>query len=384
MAKHRESTEKLPRNIRRKGDGFELRMARKGYPAISRCFATLEEAKREKTRIEFHIVEGKAPPNIKAKKFTVSDAIDEYLKHHTNKKGEILLPKNKISDIGLVRTDLGSMKVLELNHKGLDLYMKRKLEEEIQPPKNKAQPKNFHPLYSGELKRKRSPATVRKYFYALKTVLVWHSTKQHSYDLPRNLFDKHKLPPAWQKERERRLEKGEEGNLLAACDKMRTKQEEWKRLIQLALETAMRAQELLFIRWKNVHLEQRFIDIPADIVKTRTSRQVPLSKKALAILKAQQKTKKSGEERVFWQWSGTSHLSHGFKRITKNAACIDLRFHDLRHEATTRLFERTSLTMMEIATITGHSDLKTLQRYTHHRPQIMADKLEKPFVIGIL
>ena len=384
MAKHRGSTEKLPRNIRRKGDGFELRMARKGYPAISRCFATLEEAKREKTRIEFHIAEGKAPPNIKAKKFTVSDAIDEYLKDHTNEDNEILLPRNKISDIELVRADLGGMKVLELNHKGLDLYMKRKLEEEVLPPKNKAQPKNFHPLYSGELKRKRSPATVRKYFYALKTVLVWHSTKQHSYDLPRNLFDEHKLPPAWEKERKRRLEKGEEAHLLAACDKMRTKQDEWKLLIRLALETAIRAQELLFIRWDNVNMKQRFINIPAGIVKTRTSRQVPLSKKALEILKAQQTTKKSNDARVFWQWSGTSHLSHCFKRITKNAGCVDLRFHDLRHEAVSRLFEKTSLTMMEIATMTGHSDLRTLKRYSHLRPQLLADKLEKPFVIGIL
>lgn len=378
------STENLPRNIRRKGDGFELRMARKGYPAISRCFATLDEAKREKTRVEFHIAEGKAPPNIKAKKFTVSDAINEYLGHHTDDKGEIHLPKNKISDIELVRADLGSMKVLELNHKGLDLYMKRKLEEEVQPPKNKAQPKNFHPLYSGKLKRKRSPATVRKYFYALKTVLVWHSTKQHTYDLPTNLFDLHTLPPAWEKERDRRLANGEEHQLLAACDKMRTKQDDWKRLIQLALETAMRAQELLFICWDDVNLQQRFINIPAGIVKTRTARQVPLSRKALEILKTQQTTMKSSDARIFWQWSGTSHLSHCFKRITKNAGCLNLRFHDLRHEATSRLFECTSLSTMEIATMTGHSDLRTLKRYTRLRPELIAEKLDRPNGIGSL
>lgn len=384
MPKQRAGTEKLPRNIRRKGDGFELRMARKGYPSISKCFATLEEAKREKTRIEFHIAEGKAPPNIRAKKFTVSDAIDEYLSDHTTNKGETLLPKNKISDIELIRADLGGMKVLELNHKGLDRYLKKKLQEDIQPPRNKAKPKNFHPLYSGEVKRKRSPATVRKYYYALKTVLVWHSTKQHTYDLPTNLFDKHTLPPAWEKERERRLENGEEQKLLAACDKMRTKREEWKRLIQLALETAMRAQELLFICWDDVSLEQRFINIPADIVKTRTARQVPLSKKALEVLKAQQTTMKSSDARIFWQWSGTSHLSHCFKRITKNAGCLNLRFHDLRHEATSRLFERTSLSTMEIATMTGHSDLRTLKRYTRLRPQLIAEKLDQPNRIGSL
>jgi integrase len=385
MAKKQTGTDKLPKNIRRKGDGFELRMARKGYPTISKCFATLEEAKREKTRIEFHIAEGKAPPNIKARKFTVSDAIDEYFEEHFNDKTkEIDLPKTKISAIELVRADLGGLKVLELNHRGLGKYMKAKLKEEVPPPKNKKHDKNFHPLYSGEVKRMRSPATVRKYFYALKTVLEWHSIKKHTYELPLNLFDKQDIPPAWKEERKRRLEEGEEERLIAACDRMYTKKEEWKCLIRLALETAMRTQELLFIRWRDVNLAQRFINIPADIVKTRTARQVPLSKRAIEILETQRTTRKSDDDRVFWQWSGSSHLSHCFKRITKNAACVDLRFHDLRHEATTRLFERTCLTMMEIAAITGHTNMRTLQRYTHRRPQIMADKLEKPFVIGIL
>lgn len=376
MAKKKASTDKLPKNIRRKGDGFELRMARKGYPSVSICFATLEEAVREKTRIEWHIAEGKAPPNIKAKKFTVSDAMNEYLAAFPK------LPKTKTNAIELVRTDLGGLKVHELNHRGLAKYLTAKLHEDVPPPKNKKK-KDFHPLYSGEVKRKRSPATVRKYFYALKTVLEWHAV-QHTYDLPPKLFDGHDIPPAWAQERERRLEEGEENQLLTACDRMYTKKDEWKRLIQLALETAMRAQELLFIRWQDVNLSQRFINIPADIVKTRTARQVPLSKKALAILDAQKTSKKSNEARVFWQWSGTSHLSHCFKRVTKNAACLDLRFHDLRHEATSRLFERTSLSMMEIATMTGHSDLKTLKRYTHLRPQLIADKLDRPNVIGIL
>lgn len=56
----------------------------------------------------------------------------------------------------------------------------------------------------------------------------------------------------------------------------------------------------------------------------------------------------------------SSVLGRGFKRITKRAECVDLRFHDLRHEAEARFFERTTLQTMEIALITRHTKLNTL------------------------
>ncbi len=71
-----------------------------------------------------------------------------------------------------------------------------------------------------------------------------------------------------------------------------------------------------------------------------------------------------------------SVLGRGFKRITKRAECVDLHFHDLLHEAVARFFERTTLQTMEIALITGHTELKTLQRYANLRPAILASKLD--------
>jgi integrase len=52
-----------------------------------------------------------------------------------------------------------------------------------------------------------------------------------------------------------------------------------------------------------------------------------------------------------------------------------LRFHDLRHEATSRLFENTDLDLMEIRAITGHKTLQMLVRYTHLRTARLADRL---------
>ena len=63
-----------------------------------------------------------------------------------------------------------------------------------------------------------------------------------------------------------------------------------------------------------------------------------------------------------------------FKRARDRAGITDLRFHDLRHTATTRLFER-GLGIMEVASITGHEDLKMLKRYTHLRAEDLVERL---------
>ena len=67
-------------------------------------------------------------------------------------------------------------------------------------------------------------------------------------------------------------------------------------------------------------------------------------------------------------------VSQAFERACKRAGIDGLRFHDLRHEATSRLFEH-GLNPMEVATITGHKDLRMLRRYTQLRAEDLARKL---------
>jgi integrase len=61
-------------------------------------------------------------------------------------------------------------------------------------------------------------------------------------------------------------------------------------------------------------------------------------------------------------------------RAIRWANIENLRFHDLRHEATTQLFEK-GLNIMEVASITGHKDLRMLRRYTHLKAEDLARKL---------
>jgi integrase len=57
-------------------------------------------------------------------------------------------------------------------------------------------------------------------------------------------------------------------------------------------------------------------------------------------------------------------IRHGWNRLVKRAGIQDLRFHDLRHEAVSRLFE-AGLSVPEVALISGHKDYRMLARYTH-------------------
>jgi integrase len=56
------------------------------------------------------------------------------------------------------------------------------------------------------------------------------------------------------------------------------------------------------------------------------------------------------------------------------AGAPDLHFHDLRHEAISRFFER-GLSVPEVALFSGHRDVRQLFRYTHPRPEDVAKKL---------
>lgn len=71
----------------------------------------------------------------------------------------------------------------------------------------------------------------------------------------------------------------------------------------------------------------------------------------------------------------TVRLSGQFGRIFDAAGCSDLVFHDLRHEATSRLYERTTLSDIQIAKITGHTDPKVLMRYANLRGSDLAERL---------
>ena len=171
--------------------------------------------------------------------------------------------------------------------------------------------------------------------------------------------------PVEPKGRDRRLEVGEEQSLFNAANHS---QNIWLApLVDVAIETAMRRGELLSIEWSDVNLDRRTIHL--ENTKNGSPRTVPLSTRALEILNTMPRDI-SG--RVFPIHKQA--LRGLWLRACKRANIENLHFHDLRHEATSRFFEK-GLNVMEVAAITGHKDLRMLQRYTHLRAEDLAKKL---------
>ena len=138
-------------------------------------------------------------------------------------------------------------------------------------------------------------------------------------------------------------------------------------LVKLALETAMRRSELLGLRWEHIDLRRRTIFL--QLTKNGTSRTVPLSTHAIQILT---EIPRSIDGRVF----PVTHevVSQAFNRARKQAGVKDIRFHDLRHTAITRIAEKLP-NLIELSALSGHKSLTMLKRYYHPSAEQLAEKL---------
>jgi integrase len=153
--------------------------------------------------------------------------------------------------------------------------------------------------------------------------------------------------------------------------------------MNFAVETAMRRSEIASLKWSNVQIRARVAHLPKT--KNGSSRDVPLSPAAVAILQEMQATA-AGSQKVFSVRADA--LTRAFSRALERARAayveecanaqrapdetflVGLRFHDLRHEATTRLAR--IFAMHELAKITGHKSSKMLLRYYHPRAEDLA------------
>lgn len=169
-------------------------------------------------------------------------------------------------------------------------------------------------------------------------------------------------------------------------------------LIWLAVETAMRRGEIVSLRWEHIDLKRRVAHLPAT--KNGSARDVPLSSRTVAVLQALKDArdgargkydagKQADAGRVFDIRSDA--VTRAFERAVIRGRKLyveeckaakqrpdgkfltDLRFHDLRHEATTRL--AAIFPMHELTKITGHKDPRMLMRYYHPRAEDLAKRL---------
>lgn len=147
------------------------------------------------------------------------------------------------------------------------------------------------------------------------------------------------------------------------------------RIIQFAVATAMRLGEICRVEWNDFDADDRMLlirDRKDPRKKNGNDQRIPLldvsGYDACAIIEKQRQVSGNTDGRIF-PYSGRS-VGEAFRRRCQELKIVNLHFHDLRHEATSRLFE-AGFSIEQAALVTGHKDWKILQRYTHLKPEAL-------------
>jgi integrase len=318
-------------SIGKRGDKWHVRICKKDHPTVCKSFSLLKDAQTWAKNTELRLERGEA---LGRETVLLSTLLQRYLTSVSPlKKGH----QQEVSRLNTwLKHPLASRDAASIKPAEIALYRDQRI------------------------KAGKANASIRIELSLLSAV---YKCAKHEWGyalLSNPLADIKRPPPS--RGRERRLEEGELNALLAA-----TEGTTLSSLILLAVETAMRAGELISLRWDNINVTKRTA-LLSD-TKNGERRVVPLSSRALQVLSTVERT----GETVF-PISSSYTISNAFKRATQRAGIIGLRFHDLRHEAVSRLFERQFNTM-EVASISGHKSLQMLQRYTHLRAEDLAQRL---------
>lgn len=144
-------------------------------------------------------------------------------------------------------------------------------------------------------------------------------------------------------------------------------------IVILAWETAMRRNELLAITPAMVDLKKKIISLPNEICKNGEGRDVPLSPKAVELLKALCDGKEKGKE----LFTLTPYaITQAFRRAARLCKVTDVCLHSLRHTAISRWAE-LGFSTVQLQVISGHKSLDMLQRYTHLKASNIAAKMNE-------
>lgn len=327
----------------KRGARWLARVRRKGYPEQSDTFATKAAAQQWARDIEAKMDRGAfvAMP-AEARGVTLGEALTRYRDTITVAKRSHRPEWLKITK--LVGHDLAARPLVSLRAH------------------------DFAALRDELDERDLAPNTVRLYLAPLSNLYTVAVERWGWEGLRNPLTDVAK--PGASEGRDRRLQDGELDRLLLAEGAP-----SWfPSVVTLAIETAMRRSEIAGLNDDSI----RGSVARLAMTKNGRRRDVPLSPDALAAIDAL-RALGGGSLRM----PAPATMTRTFSDACHAAKIVDLRLHDLRHEATSRLFER-GLGIEEVAAITGHRTWAMLRRYTHPKAEAIAAKLaeKQPSKVG--
>ena len=324
-------------SIRFRSNKWQARVSRKGEQSIVKTFQSKEDAERWARSIEVEWDRGTYTNIHQAQKTTFSELIERYLREVT--------PLMRGAGADTIR---------------LRAIMRRPIVKENMATLTSAKIAQYRDARLQEIK----PSTVIRELAYFSTIIN-HARREWGLSTPNPVLGVRK--PAQPQGRNRILTFDEERLLLDACKPLANRNIYTRPFVILALETCMRRGELLSLRWDNINYQARTAHLV--LTKNGESRTVPLSTRAIVTLQA---LPRSIDGRVLPVNFAT--LENNFKRARVRAGLKDLRIHDLRHTAATRLAEKLP-NLLELSAVTGHKSLAMLKRYYHPNPQQLALKL---------
>ena len=313
---------------------WQARVRRLGQPTITKTFLIKQDAEKWARSIEIDLDRGTYINKSIAEKTQFKDILEQYL---TNVIPNMRSGKEEAIRVKrLMRHPIAQYNMAELSPKHLAAYRDERL-------------------------KVIKPNTVIRELAVLSSIIN-HARREWSLNIvnPVTMIKKPSSPQG----RDRILNGEELDRLLIQLEKISP----WyKPLVEFALETAMRRGELMSLLWTNINFEKSVAFLP--LTKNGDSRYVPLSTKAIKILKL---LPRDIEGRVFPL--NKSSVSVFFLRAARRAKVNDIHFHDLRHMALTKLSAKFT-NILELASISGHRELKMLQRYVHIKAEDLVQKL---------
>lgn len=332
----------------------------KGYPAMTATFERLTDAKEWIADNESKMKKGKHIKEQEAKKHTLAELIDRYIKYE--------LPARKSDQqkfemqLNWWKDNIGKYTLADITAALLAKY-RDKLQEE---------PFMVKVLEDGTRKEKyRTNATVNRYMACLSTVLT-KAFREYGWIEENPMFKVTKKTES--RGRIRFLSDEERNALLKACEQASNPL--INLLVIIALSTGARFSEITGLKWENVDLKRKmfyFMD-----TKNGDNRAVPISLTAYNLLKEHNKIRKINTDFVFPRADGKKplELRHQWEEAIKRAGIKDFRFHDLRHTAASYL-AMNGATLVEISEILGHKTMQMVKRYSHLTTKHTAAILER-------
>ncbi len=325
-------------SIRNRSGKWQARITRQGHSPISKSFLNRQDAERWARQVEADIDKGSYTNVALAERTLLKDIIERYIQEVTLKTRSMKEDRYRLG--AMMRHWIGDLTMIQLTPAKVAQYRDERL------------------------KKVSAGAVIRELAYI--SSIINHSRREWGINMT-NPVPFVKKPPSPQG-RNRILTNDELERLFKACIPRVKNGNIWVLpIVKFALASAMRRGEILGLHWHEVDFEKRTAHIL--LTKNGTSRTVPLSSEALAILKS---LPRSLDGRVFP--INAPNLSLHFEKARTKAKLDDFHFHDLRHMAITRMAEKLP-NVIELSAVSGHKSLAMLKRYYHPNPEQLAEKL---------